>query len=482
MQARAISRPIGQPLARGGIGTAPDYEEPVGDDPVDPPITDPEPPTDTPTDPDTDAPEPGIDPDFVMPTRIDITDSGQTAVRTTNDPGTFGVAYVATAVSGDEYWEYEIQTPTPNNATFAVGITTLDMPLNGIPGVRATEIAWWSDGTVRQNDATLIDLGAGGALARGDTAGIAINAAGAVFLYKNCVALNSGTAVGTLAPVDPIYPFVALYSAKTRINMNFSTAAFNCAVPDGFYPLGQVQFTPLALADLGRWYDFSDEATHTIVSGFVSDVADKSGNARTMTTHSETSRPGLSTMNGLVALDFDGTNDYLLDTTTEQVPDGDDQPFTVIISFQADASAAYQRPWAWNSSSDPDPYHALDWAGDVGLLSNSRRDDTRAFSVVNTVTAGHPLPTDGPIVVSVIFTGTTVTVRVNGAATSVTNESCNTNALNNIGRFTIGASYQGFSTFTPFNGRIGEVITTNSAMTGDDLTNAEAYMLAKWVP
>lgn len=244
---------LGVAQIRGnGVATAPDYVEPVGDDPVAPPVGEPEPPTTTPTDPETDQPEPGFDPDFTLPDRIEIADSGQTAVRTTNDPGTFGAAYIATPVSGNEYWEYQIQNGTPKNATFAIGITTLDMPLNGLPGERATEIAWWSDGTIRQNDATLIDLGSAGALARGDLAGIAINDSGEVFLYKNCTALNAGATVGTLAPVDPIYPFVALYSARTRINMNFSLSTFGCTVPDGFYPLGQVPLPTIeALTTVG---------------------------------------------------------------------------------------------------------------------------------------------------------------------------------------------------------------------------------------
>jgi hypothetical protein len=238
-------------IRKAGASVAPDYVEPVDDDPIAPPAGEPEPPTITPIDPVTEEPEPGFDPAFTLSNRIDITDSGQSAVRTTNDPNTYGIAYVASPISGNEYWEYDIRPGTPRNATFAIGIATLAMPLNGIPGERATEIAWWSDGTVRQNGTTLVNLGSAGQLGRGDLAGMAINAAGEVFLFKNCTALNAGAAVGSLAS-GTRHPFVALYSARTQITMQFSTARFDCALPDGFFPIGQAPFSGVvALTSVG---------------------------------------------------------------------------------------------------------------------------------------------------------------------------------------------------------------------------------------
>jgi hypothetical protein len=270
-------------LRKAGASVAPDYVEPVDDDPIAPPAGEPEPPTTTPIDPVTEEPEPGFDPAFTLSNRIDITDSGQSAVRTTNDPNTYGIAYVASPISGNEYWEYDIRPGTPRNATFAIGIATLAMPLNGIPGERATEIAWWSDGTVRQNGATLVSLGSAGQLGRGDLAGMAINAAGQVFLFKNCTALNAGAAVGSLAS-GTRHPFVALYSARTQITMQFSTARFDCALPDGFFPIGQVPlpWTPnLATGTMAAWWDAADSLSVTGTT--INSWADKSGNSRTLT-------------------------------------------------------------------------------------------------------------------------------------------------------------------------------------------------------
>jgi hypothetical protein len=228
---------IARRVARNGVETAPDYEEPIDDDPIEPPAGEPEPPTDTPPDADNDnEPEPGFDADYVAPARIDIVEDKQTVVRTSTDPGTWGNAYVASALTGPEYWEVEVAASTPNNATLAVGVSTLAMPLNGIPGELAGTIAYWSDGRVRQNGATLMTLATYG---RKDRIGVSYDADGGVRLFKNCAPLNGGDAVGTLT-TSPRYPFVGLYSTNSRTAFRFALSRFGCALPDEFFPIGQV--------------------------------------------------------------------------------------------------------------------------------------------------------------------------------------------------------------------------------------------------
>lgn len=69
---------------------------------------------------------------------------------------------------------------------------------------------------------------------------------------------------------------------------------------------GSAPFSPLSLPGLAGWYDSSDSATRTLVSGKVSQWADKSGNARHATqataglryTHSAASVNGLDSFTG----------------------------------------------------------------------------------------------------------------------------------------------------------------------------------------
>ena len=59
------------------------------------------------------------------------------------------------------------------------------------------------------------------------------------------------------------------------------------------------------------WLDASDSSTVTLDSGKVSVWADKSGNGNDFSQSTAGARPGMTTLNSLDALDFDGTDDYL---------------------------------------------------------------------------------------------------------------------------------------------------------------------------
>lgn len=59
------------------------------------------------------------------------------------------------------------------------------------------------------------------------------------------------------------------------------------------------------------WLDASDSSTITLDSSKVSVWADKSGNGNDFTQSVSSKRPGITTLNSLDALDFDGTDDWL---------------------------------------------------------------------------------------------------------------------------------------------------------------------------
>jgi hypothetical protein len=241
---------LGLGLVKYGVGTvAPPYVAP-DEDPMLPPTGAPEEPVDTPTDPDTGNPEPGIDPDYVEPTRIEVTGQKQTAIRTTADPGTWGNAYIATTADGYDYWEIHIATSTPKNATLAVGITNLDLALNGIPGDEAETLAYWSSGVTRTGG---VDTSGFPTFGRGDKIMIARdNDTGNIWFGKNGTWLGSTPAVagsghqGTLTGSGPYYPFVGLYSTGAQASFKFASSKFAYSVPTGFHPLGRTTSGPVA--------------------------------------------------------------------------------------------------------------------------------------------------------------------------------------------------------------------------------------------
>jgi len=233
-----------------------------------PPTGDPTPPVDTPTDPDTSEPEPGVDPDFAEPTRIEITGQKQTVIRTEADPGTWGNAYIAAELGGYDYWEIHISSGTPRNATLAVGVSNLDLPLNGIPGDEAETVAYWSSGVVRNNGA---DTSGFPTFGRGDKIGVARDKdTGRIWFAKNGTWLGSTPVVGdtghqgTLTGSGPYYPFTALYSGGTSVTFKFAASKFAYSVPSGFYPIGQTPtvFPTVQTRQTGQ--DASAVSTHPI--------------------------------------------------------------------------------------------------------------------------------------------------------------------------------------------------------------------------
>jgi len=465
---------VGLPSFGAVASLAPPYVEPVGDTPVLPPAGDPTPPTGTPTDPETSNPEPGIDPSYTSPTRIEVADSGQTAIRTTNDPATFGVAYIATAISGNEYWEYEIQQATPKNATFAVGIATLALPLNGIPGDRATEIAWWSDGTIRQNSATILDLGDGGALARSDTAGVAINGAGEVFLFKNCAALNAAAAVGTLAPAGAIYPFVALYSAKTRINMNFSNSTFVCAVPIGFYPVGQV-VTQMPAGAMHH-YDLS-LGDYTVSGANIIVIPDQAG-ALDLNSSINSSWPKTGrTINGLLAADWD-TGQSSISATGLSGFATEDKPHTIAAVFQADVGWRSEQLAivALSSSTNANPCLRL---RAFDNLAGYRKVDGAGTSVITDSAKGFIANEAEAAYVVVRDNGTTIDMWINGQR-ALTASASNVGVMTAIDTISLGSTRRTNDLTDVFNGAIGEVVLYGEALSDASVDDLNAYFKNKW--
>ena len=81
---------------------------------------------------------------------------------------------------------------------------------------------------------------------------------------------------------------------------------------------GKIQanlWTPAQIST-AAWYDASDSSTITLSGSNVTQWNDKSGNGRNVSQAVSSSQPSITTFNGLNALNFDGTNDFLGNTTT----------------------------------------------------------------------------------------------------------------------------------------------------------------------
>lgn len=111
-------------------------------------------------------------------------------------------------------------------------------------------------------------------------------------------------------------------------------------------------WTPLSVAGLVYWYDFSDTATITHASNAVSAVTDKSGNSRTISQGTAGKKPTTNTVtrNGLNVLSFDG-GDVLSSANFTQA-----QPITAFIVARSSLTDAANRQALGNGGTTPTIY------------------------------------------------------------------------------------------------------------------------------
>jgi hypothetical protein len=207
-----------------------------------------------------------------------------------------------------------------------------------------------------------------------------------------------------------------------------------------------------------EWWDFSDGSTLTIDSGAVSAIASKGSGGRIASRDLAVSRPTLSSVNGLSAALFDGSNDSL--ELSSSLPTGaSPNPLTIAQVFtrpssgiisQIMGSGSSSAPWTTQWWTDNVTYIAP-WGGSFATMGSA---DTRTGTFVDIIVRG--------------ASGTTL-YRNGSTVASVSNDSGSGNLTRIGSRGT-----------TPHNGAICEIVYLYSAVSGADLANLTSYLMTKW--
>lgn len=204
-------------------------------------------------------------------------------------------------------------------------------------------------------------------------------------------------------------------------------------------------WTPAALgAALWGWWDASDAATLTLVSGAASQLDDKSGNGRHLTQGTAGNRPTTTTINGHTALSFDAAASQRLARTGVSIG----SPMTVGVILQLSGGAAARRAVGGSSS----------WS--MGITSGGIWTAQGIPSTVAIDTAVH--------VGVITHDGTTARFRLDGTEVSSGTPSWSSTEVV-VGALTsAGAS--------PWSGAIGGVVIASAALAGADLASLETYL------
>jgi hypothetical protein len=232
----------------------------------------------------------------------------------------------------------------------------------------------------------------------------------------------------------------------------------------GFYAAGAMGsggspggWTPADLSP-AEWWDFSDGSTLTLASGAVSAIASKGSGGRSASQGTAAARPTLSSVNGLSAALFDGSNDVL--NLSSSLPTGSTpNPLTIAQVFTRPSSGIVSQimgggtstpPWTTQWWTDNVTYIAP-WSGSFATMGSA---DTR--------------------------TGTFVDIIVKGASSTTLYRNGSTVASVSNVAGSGGLSLIGSRGTTRHNGAICEIVYLYSAVSGTDLANLTSYLMSKW--
>jgi len=235
-------------------------------------------------------------------------------------------------------------------------------------------------------------------------------------------------------------------------------------------------FSPLDIAGCVAWFDMQDAGSFTVAAGEVSAITNK---VSSVSWTEATNRPAYAAtgLNSLPCMDFDGTNDQIIDTEAAvfgaltnaaaytlfyvaalNTIDRNEAIFGVGDSAQAANRARY-----WGQSSSGLGRHRSDSINDAGTL----------VTVIGSVA-----PDTTAHVYSWYSPGTTVSLSTDQAA-------ANPNATaQNPGTLTPNRSALGCRPRTApdqfFDGQLGEFLLYNSELSGADRTTVAAYLKTRW--
>jgi hypothetical protein len=232
-------------------------------------------------------------------------------------------------------------------------------------------------------------------------------------------------------------------------------------------------WTPAQLTT-SLWLDGADSSTITTVSGDVSAWNDKSGNSRNVSQATPGSRPTLTTFNGLQAVLFDGSSDFLQSAASittgtytgwfEVVWVGTRSGSGGTIVTERSSVLVGTSQWVFVSN--------------VGYISTDGVNASSNHSVSNTTF--NAIQTGGGIVVHRHQPGARDQLFVNGTLETVTAGTAS-NITGGTSYFRIGAREGAVGQY--WNGTICEVVVTAFASATFSTTNRqriEGYLAHKW--
>lgn len=237
------------------------------------------------------------------------------------------------------------------------------------------------------------------------------------------------------------------------------------------FPTGSGGARPESIPDLGLW--LKADAGITLVGGNVDVWADQSGNGRDFSAPAGANRPGLTTLNGLPCLSFDGSTDYLQGNAASLTIARNVPGVTMIAVVKYGASAT-QRCFSTRVGA-PGGTRTLLGVSTTQWQTGTRRLDSDSDVIV----AGGTVNTNAVVQTGILrYSVATAAVFVNGVSQVDTafQTPGNSADINSDATF-VGSSIIPGSFL---NGLFAELIVYRRAITPAERISVESYLMQKW--
>lgn len=228
-------------------------------------------------------------------------------------------------------------------------------------------------------------------------------------------------------------------------------------VLDG-YRGGGGAWTPAVLSP-GEWWDFSDAATVTSSGGLISAISSKGSGARSASQGTAGLKPSVTTINGVTAAQFDGSDDHLSLSSSLSTTTG----MTVAQVFTRPASGVLSQTMGGASYGAP-PYATLWFTDNVRYSALWASDKLYA-------THGGASTSTGAFQHIVVKGASTTLLYQDGTAVGTPQTTLS-------GQGSI--AYLGRRATTYHSGNIGEIVVFASDISTADREKLEGYLAHKW--
>ena len=224
-------------------------------------------------------------------------------------------------------------------------------------------------------------------------------------------------------------------------------------------------FSPPNITNLFAWYDPTDASSISESGGLVSTLGDKSGNGHSLdATGGERPETGVLTINGLNALDFDGTASQL--SRGNIVYSSDDLTLLMVLRPIAAANV--------NSAC-----FSMNLGNDFQIDANSTsaffaRMNDQGLGIGTIQSSADLLGSDSLIIYRLDGTGFTTQLRINGSADAAVGY---TGGLASTKTLLVGTN-RGEAQFLSM--AMGEYILYDRALSALEITELETYLIDKW--